>query len=271
MKKNFSHFRKAALAATVAACAIAVPAQARDGEGYIGLDAGIVIPQDTKIDVGAVNNAIVVDNKKRFDVDVVVGYDWGMIRTEAEFAHKEWGPKSFTSSGLLDPAAGVYPPANGETKVNTAMANALLDFGGNGGVGFAVGVGAGRAWNTTRLATAPNAIDFLDDSDSAWAWQGLAQLRVPLTDNIEVGLKYRYLNTNPFVMVDIFGRTNRFDARSHSLMASILVNFGGHAAPPPPPPPPPQTKTCPDGSVVGISDNCPVPPPPVVAPQGERG
>ena len=63
MNKNFSHFRKVALAATVAACAIAVPAQARDGEGYAGVDFGLVIPQDTKIDVSTVQNMIVVDNK----------------------------------------------------------------------------------------------------------------------------------------------------------------------------------------------------------------
>jgi len=84
MNMNFRQYRKLALAAGVAACAIAVPAQARDGYGYVGLDAGIVIPQDTKIDVSTFNNAIVVDNKKGYDVDVKVGYDWGMIRTEAE-------------------------------------------------------------------------------------------------------------------------------------------------------------------------------------------
>lgn len=34
------------------------------------------------------------------------------------------------------------------------------------------------------------------------------------------------------------------------------------APPPPPPPPPPETQTCPDGSVIPVSDVCPVLPPP---------
>ena len=294
MNMNFSHLRKAALAATVAACAIALPAQARDGEAYVGVDLGLVIPQDTKIDVnGLNNNAVIVNNKKGWEGDVVLGYDWGMIRTEAELAHKEWKPNSLDVilPGVADPAGagvvtGLYSDPGGTTHLTTAMVNALLDFGGNGGVGFSVGVGAGRAWETAHLSATSGGTDFLHDSDSTWAWQGVAQLRVPVSDNVELGLKYKYLDTfHHFVMTDVLGRRNEFGARAHSIMASLLVNFGGHAAPPPPPPPapsppppppppppaPPQTKTCADGSTVGLYDNCPVPPPAVVAPRGERG
>ena len=138
MIKNMSHLRKAALAATVAACALAVPAQARDGAGYVGLDAGIVIPQDTKIDVGgANNNAIIVDNKKGWDVDVLAGYDWGLLRTELELGRKQWKANSLDviAPGIADPAGGAGVvvggfDAGGRTRVTTAMANALLDFGG---------------------------------------------------------------------------------------------------------------------------------------------
>ena len=129
MNRNFSHFRKASLAAAVAACAIAVPAQARDGEGYVGLDAGIVIPQDTKIDVGPFNNnAIIVDNKKGYDVDVKLGYDWGMIRTEAEVARKHWKASSLDviAPGIANPAGagvatGTFADAGGRTTITTAI------------------------------------------------------------------------------------------------------------------------------------------------------
>ena len=111
------------------------------------------------------------------------------------------------------------------------MANALLDFGGNGGVGFYAGVGAGRAWMSEHLSTGGAAPNFLHDKDSAWAWQGIAGLRVPLGEHVELGVKYKYLNTHLFRMVNAFGRSSRFDAQSHTLMASLLFNFGG-AAPP---------------------------------------
>jgi trimeric autotransporter adhesin len=69
---------------------------------------------------------------------------------------------------------------------------------------------------------------------------------------------------------------------SHSGNFKIVVPLGGHAAPPPPPPappppppppPPPATQTCPDGSVILATDQCPAPPPPPPppAPAPERG
>ena len=100
MHTNFNQFRKAALIATVAACAMAVPAQARDGEGYVGLDAGLVIPQDTRIDVSTFNNTIVVDSKKGYDVDLKAGYDWGLLRTELELDRKQWKADSFVAGGV---------------------------------------------------------------------------------------------------------------------------------------------------------------------------
>ncbi|MBO0749590.1 MAG: outer membrane beta-barrel protein, partial [Porphyrobacter sp.] len=220
MNHSFKQVRRLALAAGVAAVALAVPAQARDGEGYVGIDAGLVLPQHTDIDVSTVENAIVVDNKKGFDIDAVIGYDWGILRTEAELGRKQFGVKSIVASepaGTFALPNGAYDAADGKTKVTTAMANALLDFGGNGGVGFSIGVGAGRAWANTHLAATDSSANFLDDKDSAWAWQGVAQLRVPVSDRFEIGLKYKYLNTHPFVMTDAVGRTNQFDISSHSI------------------------------------------------------
>ena len=108
MKDRFSHIRKAALAATVAACAIAVPAQARDGEGYAGADFGVTFPQDTKIDVYQFDNAIVAKNKEGPNFDAFVGYDWGLIRTEAELGHQDFKPSSVTAvaPGIANVAGG---------------------------------------------------------------------------------------------------------------------------------------------------------------------
>ena len=177
-----------------------------------------------------------MNNKNGWDADAEVGYDWGWLRTELEFGHQQWKPDSIAisvpatagSAGAL--VAGSYGNPRGKSTVNTVMANALLDFGGNGGVGFYAGVGAGRAWMSEHLSTG-GAPDFLHDKDSAWAWQGVAGLRVPVGEHVELGVKYKYLNTHLFRMVNAFGRNSRFDAQSHTLMASLLFNFGG-AAPP---------------------------------------
>ena len=280
MKCHFSSLRRAALGLGVAACAIAIPASARDHQGYVGIEAGMVIPQDLHFDVSSVKDGITINHKNSWTVDGVAGYDWGLIRTEVELAHSQTKPKSIevAAIGVPNPAgpglvSGTFADAHGKLNITTAMANALLDFGGNGNVGIYAGVGAGRAWVKDHYAIAASAPRYLDDSDSAWAWQAIAGVRFPISDSLELGLKYKYLNTHQLREVDELGRTERFGLRTHSFLASVLFNFGGAAAPPPPPPPPPppQTKTCPDGSTVDINAECPVPPPPVVAPQGERG
>jgi hypothetical protein len=171
------------------------------------------------------------------------------------------------------------------------MVNGLLDFGGNTGVGGYVGAGAGYA-----------DVRQFGDSSGKFAWQLLAGLYAPVSDNIDVGLKYRYFRAGsinasenfPFTAgtgtcgtascsagIATFDDTSRFT--SHSLLASLSYNFGGHPeaaapAPPPPPPPPPAapaTQTCPDGSVILATSTCPAPPPPPPPPapaeRGERG
>ena len=46
---------------------VASPAAARDGAWYIGGDFGAMIVEDTEIDVGAVENSIVLDNDAGYD------------------------------------------------------------------------------------------------------------------------------------------------------------------------------------------------------------
>jgi hypothetical protein len=163
--------------------------------------------------------------------------------------------------------------------IKTLMANALLDGDFGGGFGGYVGGGAGRAW-----------ANFSGDSDSAWAFQGIAGLRYALTPNIDAGVKYRYFHTAKLNFNDAFAvngvpftTTASGNYDSHSVLASLVYNFNSRgpalapipaAAPAPPPPPPPEapaTQTCPDGSVILATSACPAPPPPPPPAPVERG
>ncbi|HKC03496.1 MAG TPA: outer membrane beta-barrel protein [Sphingomicrobium sp.] len=302
------------LFAAVAAAAIASPAAAKDNSGYVGLEGGILFPQ--KQDINAAidfTDPLVTDApdgnvgrfkfKKGYDVDLIGGYDFGMFRLEGELGYKRTKNKSFS----LDPAfvtalnagAGTALTSSdfdigGHASVLSGMVNALLDVGGNGGIGGYAGVGAGYAH-----------VKEFSDSDNSFAWQLLAGVYAPVSNNIDVGLKYRYFSTGNLHFNDAvafaagagpcgpvgapvpcsggtasFGVNDKF--QSHSLLASLVYNFGGaavEAAPPPPPPPPPPpeapaTQTCPDGSVILATSACPAPPPPPPPPpatSGERG
>jgi opacity protein-like surface antigen len=270
-------------------------------------------PADTDFE-----DAFGIDYKRGIDVDAIIGYDFGMFRLEGEIGYKRAKVDEFEindsdiaainvalnrPSGAGDPGTpGLAALSSadfdlgGNVRVWSAMVNGLVDFGDEDGLSFYVGGGAGRA-----------RVKAFGDRDSAWAFQGIVGARYALSRNIDLGLKYRYFRTGKLNLaedaVSVAGNGNavlvgtvpvvqttnailssdyeqRF--RSHSLLASLIFNFGGaeEALPPPPPPapmappppPPPATQTCADGSVILATDVCPPPPPPPPpAPEPERG
>src|SRR5215203_2341001 len=91
--------------AALTAVAIASPAAARDGQWYVGIEAGVVLPRDSDADVDveystlnvpggipntpvfanqSFNNAISLDAKTGYGIGFFGGYDFGMFRLEAE-------------------------------------------------------------------------------------------------------------------------------------------------------------------------------------------
>jgi opacity protein-like surface antigen len=285
-----------------AGIASAAPAAARDGSGYNGAAGGIHCPKNHHVN-GSVDftDPAVPDLgdqriatfkfKKGYDDDLNAGYDFGMVRVEGELGYKRATNKSLHFdpaflTALSTASGGTVTDTtfdlNGHSSVLSGMVNGLLDLGGDSGFGASVGGGFGRA-----------RVKSLGDSDSAWAWQLIAAVRTAVSNNIDVGLKYRYFRTGHLDFNDTLafsgvgtgtGGTLDLDAgkhfSSHSLLASLTYNFGSAAAPapvaPPPPPPPPvaappATQTSPDGSVIFATSACPAPPPPPPPPPVERG
>jgi OOP family OmpA-OmpF porin len=279
------------LLAAVATAAIASPAAARDGSGYVGVDLGAMLLQDMPLDYdnGEVSyeNVITVDTKKGFDVGVVGGYDLGNFRLEGELAYKRANVDEIQIGAPLEPTAEEsFLDASGRATATSAMVNGMLDFGDDDGVSGFVGGGIGLTRVKVRASFVGDFPDFPDDSfsfsdsDSAVAWQAIAGLRFALSPNIDLGMKYRFFNSGNLKFGDSDGERLKGKWNSHSLMASLVYNFYTPAAPveaapppPPPPPPPPATQTCPDGSVILATETCPVPPPPPPPPPPapERG
>lgn len=269
------------LLAAVAVAALATPALARDGAPYVGIEGGIVLPEDLNADLRVddgfttthYNNAFKVDFKKGYDIDAIAGYDFGMFRLEGELGYKHFRAKDIDVTGAVfdDEDLDVSSKAN----VLSLMGNALLDFSDDSGWSGYAGGGIGRA--RVKLA---------GDSDSTFAWQAIAGVRYAVSYNMDIGLKYRYFNTKRLNFsddfddgIDSFGVRASGKLHTHSLLASLIYNFG---APPAPvvvapvvaAPPPPAMQTCYDGSMILATDVCPQPPvvaPPAPEPVPERG
>jgi outer membrane protein OmpA-like peptidoglycan-associated protein len=248
-----------------AAVIVAVPAQAREGQPYIGINGGVSLEDQVDVDIdnnrgdGLLDNAAFADTKLGIDADVVVGYDFGAFRLEAEGGYKRAGYDGLTvvSSTILP--GGITVPGgtvvqnDEDLEIWSGMVNGLIEFGSDDGFQVFGGGGVGVAnLNLPVVVTGVGTV--IDDDATDFAWQLLAGARVALSDNVDLGVKYRYFVADGFSLEATNGRSIEADYSAHSILASLTYNFGGRPAPEPvvaPPPPQPVT---------------PPPPPPVVAP-----
>jgi opacity protein-like surface antigen len=157
------------LLAAAATVAIAAPATARDGSGYVGIEGGALFPKSQSVN-GTVDFTTVgtpgpvdfgpssvakVKYKTGYDVDLIGGYDFGMFRLEGELGYKRAKAKSLRFNDAFVTAVNTGAGAtfttdtsfglDTHTSVLSGMVNALADFGGNSGVGGYIGAGAGYA------------------------------------------------------------------------------------------------------------------------------
>ena len=234
--------RKLALAAALATSALASPALARDDSWYVGVDAGVLLVEDQNMTFSPATAAAVpsVDYHKGYDFDANIGYDFGGFRLEAEAAYKR------AKIDLDETGFG------GASSALSFMLNGLLDFGPDDGlqgfVGGGVGVSRGKV-----------ASDIVNDSDTGFAWQAIAGVRYPVTNNVDVSLKYRFFNQDDIGLIPAYasaygpaGADVSTKLRTHSLLLGLTYNFGSapEAAPPPPPPPPPAPECSPGPYIV---------------------
>ena len=231
--------RKVALTLALATTAMSAPAMARDGQWYAGVEGGVMIVEDTELDVNTANGAVtLINDEPGYDFDGIIGYDFGGFRAEAEVAYKgiQIEKTIATAPGISGGGVGLTTgtfDTNGQADALSFMVNGLFDFGADDGLQGFVGAGIGVARvEMTNTFAAPS---WLDDSDTGLAWQALAGVRAPISDNWDVGLKYRYFNAPNMKYVDINNRDIEGNFNSHSILGSLIYNFGGVEAPVVPP------------------------------------
>ena len=159
--------------------------------GYVGIEAGLWFPNDTELDFDVTGDYqysydVDFEHKMGFDGDIIGGYDFGQFRAEAELAYKTAGIDDVTvdfGGGDIDEFDG-----DGDLSVWSIMGNLLWNPSMGGNWDLYLGGGAGWAWTK---------IDDNDDEakDNAFAWQLIAGVGYNLSDNVTLGLKYRYFQT----------------------------------------------------------------------------
>src|SRR4030095_6400678 len=101
--------RKLAIMAALASTALAPPAVARDNSWYAGVEGGLMLAEDTDLDVDFFDNetatelddGIGLDYKTGVDIDLIAGYDFGGFRVEAEMGYKNAGIDEVSIAGVI--------------------------------------------------------------------------------------------------------------------------------------------------------------------------
>ncbi|NOU02655.1 MAG: porin family protein, partial [Novosphingobium sp.] len=201
--------RKMLFVAVLASTALASPALARDDSWYVEADGGATFIQDMTLRLnGTVTGTtspyaqgdpvIIASAKTGFDFGGIVGYDFGPFRLEAEASYRRAGLDDLrvpSSTSLLVTGSTF----SGRVSTLAMMLNGLIDIGPDDGLQGFIGGGVGYAHSKLRFdyASAPQGTDVtiaMDDGDSGFAWQLLAGARMPLSEHVDLGLKYRFAN-----------------------------------------------------------------------------
>lgn len=264
-----------------AAMIIAAPAYAREGQPYIGINGGVLLEDQVDVDLANTDpqtNAAFADTNTGIDADIVVGYDFGAFRLEAEGGYKRASYDGLTvlnsgilPNGLMVPGGTVVQNEE-DLSIWSGMVNGLIEFGSDDGFQIFGGGGVGIA-NLDLPVVVDGVGTVIDDSATDFAWQLIGGARLAVTDNLDLGVKYRYFVIDGFELNAANGAPIEADFKSHSVLASLTYNFGGSstpapvvapppapvAAPPPPPPappppPPPPQAACNTGPFIVFFD-----------------
>lgn len=219
--------------AAIAAILVSTPAAAHQDRWYVGGDIGVVLPRDTELDITDVttdtdfNNVFDIQHDTGYELDAVVGFDFGMLKTEGELSFKHAGfdaldPSQEWIDFLEDQLTGVIvDPSDIELEngmdIISVMGNGFVDFGPDDGFGGYVGGGVGYGWAKAY-----------GETDGSFAWQLVAGARYPVSADVDVGIKYKYFDMSSLDYisgVDVEGTIFQTDIGGNWRSHSVLLNF----------------------------------------------
>ncbi|HKT20151.1 MAG TPA: OmpA family protein [Stellaceae bacterium] len=178
------------------------------------------------------------------------GYKWGPWRGELNLDYAQQDLSSGRNVFAGGPA-GTSANLNGNSADLSFMLNGYYDI--NTGTRFTPYVGFGIGGDYYRLNQVhttnrtPN-VAVANSDDFIFAFQPIVGVSYAITDQLLIGLEYRYFSTTDATLkYSAGGPTSHFkvDPTSHNVLASLTYHFNPPSAPPPtpaavtPPPPPP--------------------------------
>lgn len=206
-------------------------ANAEDGQWYAGVE-GYFSILDYERSKGSVLN-IGNDFKDGAGFAGIFGYDYGHWRLEGDIGKHYHKADYFDVVNAAGLGFGTSDAASGKSNLTHYMLNAVYDFNESRNdtkIEPFVGGGVGLAninWSDFRSVNDTQA--FLNDSDTVFAYQAFAGLRVPVSEAVDIALKYRYMgtSTNDSTLTDRVGNYFSASYDVHDFVVGVTYRFGG--------------------------------------------
>ena len=177
---------------------------------YLGISGGLSILNDSSLDSTV---SLDINYGSGFTFGGVLGYDFGMIRLDAEVAYRDNGIELI---GL---------PAEGSASALSYMVNGYFDIPTNMFIKPYLGGGIGYATVSINDATVPGVTPVADDSASVLAYQFSTGIGFEISRTTTLSLGYRYFVTEEPEMVDVFGSPFTTEYQSHEFNIGVRFLF----------------------------------------------
>jgi opacity protein-like surface antigen len=182
--RNYSRFAFVALSglAVIAAPHAAAEASGFYAAAYVGYDD----PSEVEVDAGPILDELSLEQDISFGI--AVGRPvWESIRIEAEFMTRSSDADALAAINLGD--------LEGSLDLQTFMLNALIDFPlSQGAVAPYLGLGVGTA--NVDFDNIGNGFLRISGDDDVFAFQGIAGIAIPISEQLSFSVDARYLRTD---------------------------------------------------------------------------
>lgn len=218
---------------------------------YLRGEAGLSLP----LDMNGTSSAGPTFTESPHDGPIgggALGLRLAPIRIELDVDVMRYDPNkaSFANDGGLGTAqglgslSGTTVPLTGTIQNVPVMANLLYDFDTGTPLKPYIGIGVGVSALTLHNVSTEG-VQLFDTSQFVLAYQPMIGVNYAITDQVELGLQYRYFHTNNAVLRDAVGTDFAIRSVSHNVLASLTYYFA-----PPTQPVAPQAVETPPSPVV---------------------
>jgi opacity protein-like surface antigen len=159
---------------------------------------------------------------------IALGHRFDMLRVEVEIGRTRSDADFYT---VTSPISNRLPQTGGDT-ITRIMANAYFDIPfGLDGIAPYLGFGLGEAMvdvttNASRPFGPPTApVQLIDDQANGFAWQAIAGVAVPVSDDFALTAQFRYLDAGTLHGKDTRGQPFQTSIAGLAVDLGVRYNF----------------------------------------------